>query len=221
MVVQEEGDLIRVQVQPDERLNRDFILRYAIVDERINLGALASADDDNPQEGTLMCILTAPKQDTRGLTPRDFVFVIDRSGSMEGWKIGAARRAVGRLLDSFTSQDRFALLAFDNAIQAYNNLQFVQADNTQRYRAIEWLSHIRARGGTEVMNALMNAVQRLQSARPDALRAIVLVTDGQVGNEDEIIRWMNKAGVTMFVVGVDIAVNDALLTRLAEETGGT
>ncbi|NSW78893.1 MAG: hypothetical protein HPY54_07645 [Chthonomonadetes bacterium] len=75
---------------------------------------------------------------------------------------------------------------------------------------MEWLSHVDARGGTEVLSALMDAVQLLQSARPDALRAIVLVTDGQVGNEDEIICWMNQAEQRM----LELSLKYRVLCRL-------
>jgi len=69
---------------------------------------------------------------------------------------------------------------------------------------------------------LEHATTLLERAkRPEAFRAIVLVTDGQVGNEDAVVRRMSKAGIAMFVVGVDVAVNDALTRRLAQATGGT
>ncbi len=95
------------------------------------------------------------------------------------------------------------------------------ATDQNRYRALEWLAHVHARGGTEVLPALQQAVSMLQRAPAQASRNIVLVTDGQVGNEDEVVRTMRKAGISLFVVGVDAAVNDALLRRLAEGTGGT
>jgi Ca-activated chloride channel family protein len=219
VVTKQQGDTWHVRLQPGERLNRDFILRYRLSDEDWNIGALASPGGDVEEEGTLFCLLTAPKQDTRSQLPRDVVFVLDRSGSMEGWKMVAARRVVGRVLDTLTAQDRFTVVAFDDMIETLDpHLQV--ADNRGRYRAMEWLAGIDARGGTEVMSALHQAASILNSARADALEAIFLVTDGQVGNEDAVIRQMKQAGITLFVVGVDTVPNDALLSRLARETGG-
>ena len=49
--------------------------------------------------------------------PRDVAFVLDRSGSMGGWKMVAARRAMARMVDSLTDRDRFTVLAFDDRIE--------------------------------------------------------------------------------------------------------
>jgi Ca-activated chloride channel family protein len=219
VVTEQQGDRWHVRLQPGERLNRDFILRYRLADEDWNIGVMASPDGDASEEGTLFCLLTAPKQDTRAQLPRDVVLVLDRSGSMEGWKMVAARRVVGRVLDTLSAQDRFTVVAFDNTQEVFAR-QLELADNRRRYRAMEWMAGIHARGGTEVLPALSQAASILNAARADALKAIVLVTDGQVGNEDAVIRQMRQAGITLFVVGVDTAPNDALLSRLARETGG-
>jgi Ca-activated chloride channel family protein len=219
VATEQQGDRWHVRLQPGERLNRDFILRYRVLDEDWNAGALASPDADTAEEGTLFCLLTAPRQDTRTQMPRDVVFVLDRSGSMSGWKMVAARRVVGRVLDSLSAYDRFTVVAFDSTREVFAS-QLQVADNRHRYRAMEWLAGIHARGGTEVLSALHQAASILQSANPNALKAIFLVTDGQVGNEDVVLRQMKQAGITLFVVGVDTAPNDALLSRLARETGG-
>jgi len=131
----------------------------------------------------------------------------------------AARRVVGRVLDTLSAQDRFTVVAFDDTREVFAS-QLQVADNRHRYRAMEWLAGIHARGGTEVLSALHQAASMLNSARADAFKAIFLVTDGQVGNEDAVIRQMQQAGITLFVVGVDTVPNDALLSRLARETGG-
>jgi hypothetical protein len=111
------------------------------------------------------------------------------------------------------------VVAFDSTREVFAS-QLQVADNRHRYRAMEWLAGIHARGGTEVLSALHQAASILQSANPNALKAIFLVTDGQVGNEDVVLRQIKQAGIMLFVVGVDTAPNDALLSRLARETGG-
>ena len=216
--IQQDG-FIRVDVKPGERLNRDFILRYRLSTQTLSVHAIAAPDANGEPVGTFHCLITAPDVQTDTRPPRDVVFVLDRSGSMSGWKVGAARRVAGRLLDSMESHDRFTVLAFDNVVEAFEP-SFVQANNQNRYRAMEWLARIDARRGTEALPALRQAVQILRDSRRNAFRTIVLVTDGQVGNEDAIVREMNQAGIAMFVVGVDMAVNDDLLRRLAEGTGG-
>lgn len=222
---EEHDGVIRVEVRPGDRLNRDFILRYRLLQEDFAAGVVASPDAESSHTGTFHCLITAPPEEPGTRSPRDIVFALDRSGSMAGWKMEAARRVTGRLLDSLTTHDRFALIAFDTAVETFagkKTSSLYEANNQNRYQAMECLAHIDARGGTEVLPALEHATTLLEGAkRPEAFRAIVLVTDGQVGNEDAVVRRMSKAGIAMFVVGVDVAVNDAPTRRLAQATGGT
>src|SRR5205807_63665 len=79
------------------------------------------------------------------------VLVLDRSGSMDGWKMAAARRAAGRIVDTLTKADRFAVLAFDDVVETPPNLPpgLVPAVDRNRFRAVEHLASMEARGGTE------------------------------------------------------------------------
>lgn len=212
----------RIRLKPGERLNRDFILRYKVLNDQVQIGAMLAPDSEGSAEGTFSFLLVAPQMETSKLKPRDIVFVIDRSGSMAGWKMVAARRLLGRLIDTLTSQDRFTLIAFDNWTETPtgSSPSLGEASDRLRYRAIEWLAHIDARGGTEMRPALQLALQVLRKSRPEASRLIVLITDGQVGNEDAILRQMVASGITMFTFGIDQALNEAFLRRLAEATGG-
>ena len=107
-----------VRLQPDERLDRDFILRLAIADrERVVTSLLLTPDPgDDSAEGTFTLTLLPPDGGGRP-RPRDVALVLDRSGSMGGWKMVAARRAAARIVDTLTSVDRFAVLCFDNTIE--------------------------------------------------------------------------------------------------------
>ncbi len=98
----------------------------------------------------------------------------------------------------------------------------VDATDRSRFRAVEALSKIEARGGTEMAEPLRRAAALLAGGYQDRERVIVLVTDGQVGNEDHILREMSAQlrGVRMFALGIDQAVNAAFLRRLASAGGG-
>ena len=75
------------------------------------------------------------------------VLVLDRSGSMGGWKMVAARRAAGRIVDTLTSADRFAVLTFDHQVERPAGLPsgLVGASDSNRYRAVEHLASATAR----------------------------------------------------------------------------
>ncbi|MEU7891554.1 VIT domain-containing protein [Nonomuraea sp. NPDC049152] len=251
-VVQREGTT--VELQPGERLDRDFILR---------LGFEASTALLLDGDGTFnLTVLPPAPQGQR--TPRDVVLLLDRSGSMTGWKMVAARRAAARIVDTLTTDDRFAVLAFDSVVeQAFEGLR--EASDRNRYRAVEHLARVDARGGTELLAPLRQAITLLThpsppsptpprgtadaspgpmstatvpsegpSARPGERpgegpgerpdegpgardRVVVLVTDGQVGNEDQILEQAGGAlsAMRVHVVGIDRAVNAGFLGRLA------
>jgi Ca-activated chloride channel homolog len=229
-VVEEErdgdGGRVRVvRVEPGERANRDFVLRLRAGSEAVAT-SVAAVPDGEGHDGTFALTLLPPAGADVG-RPRDLVFVLDRSGSMAGWKMVAARRAVARMVDSLRGRDRFAVLAFDNRIEAPPALgdTLHAASDRARFQAVEFLARLDARGGTEMAAPLTQGLDRLAGTGERDLsrdRVLVLVTDGQVGNEDQILRLLapRLTGVRVYTVGVDTAVNEGFLKRLAGLGGG-
>ena len=227
-VVEEERDGVRVvRALPGERADRDFVLRLRTGSAAVATALAAAADGG---EGTFALTLLPPAGAAAAAPPRDLAFVLDRSGSMAGWKMVAARRAVARMVDSLTGRDRFLLLAFDNLVERPPALGdgLLAATDHARFQAVEYLSRLEARGGTELAAPLGQALDELAAAgasrAEDGPRdlALVLVTDGQVGNEDQVLRLLGPrlGGVRVYTVGVDSAVNEGFLKRLAGLGGG-
>ncbi|HET9289563.1 MAG TPA: VIT domain-containing protein, partial [Actinomycetes bacterium] len=242
-VVEEDGDGVRtVRVEPGERANRDFVLRLRTGSDTVTT-AVTAVEDAEGGRGTFALTLLPPVGDDT-VVPRDLVFVLDRSGSMGGWKMVAARRAVARMVDSLTERDRFGVLAFDNVIETLPEVggsggltPSLPAEGTglrvasdhARFQAVDWLSRLEARGGTEMAAPLGRALDLLggrgtgEPAGPGRRDPVlVLVTDGQVGNEDQLLRLLapRLGGVQVYTVGVDTAVNEGFLKRLAGLGGG-
>ncbi|MGC5013909.1 VIT domain-containing protein [Streptosporangium sp. DT93] len=229
-VVREEGSTVRLQ--PGERLDRDFILRLAF-DTSTSLALAPDATPDAASSGgrkgggregtfTLTVVPGAGADGAEAPRSRDVVLVLDRSGSMTGWKMVAARRAAARIVDTLTSRDRFAVLSFDTEVEYPDGLGkgLSAASDRNRYRAVEHLARLEARGGTEMLTPLERAVTLLGDSAGD--RVLVLVTDGQVGNEDQILERIGArlTGVRVHTVGIDQAVNAGFLGRLAGLGGG-
>lgn len=206
----------RMSLRPTaDRLDRDLIVRFPLPSPQMQSSfqisngyyVLNLIPDDLHQWG--------PQ------TPRQVVTLLDRSGSMAGWKMVCARRAVGRLIDSLTDRDAFQVLNFDDRIEYLDprktNLRW--ASDRERYLALEALGKVNDRGGTEILPAIQAGVNML---RGQADPYLILITDGQVGNESEVLRWIqqNAQGIRIFTVGIDSAVNVSLLERIAQVSGG-
>lgn len=213
----------RIRLVPGERLNRDFVLRLALGAASVGTSLVCTPDHESADKGTFALTIMPPRRDTLVRKPRDIVFVLDRSGSMSGWKMVAARRAVARMIDSLDDADHFSVLTFDNVVETapgYSK-QLVRADAHNRYTFARYLSKVEARGGTQMMTPLRTATHLLSSDLQND-RVIVLVTDGQVGNEGQIVSHFQQRlnGARVFTLGIDRAVNGAFLNRLANLGGG-
>ncbi|HTY31431.1 VIT domain-containing protein, partial [Mycobacterium sp.] len=139
----------RIRVQPGERANRDFVLRLRYGADDVT-DSLVLVPDAKGDEGTYQLTVLPPMSGAPP-RPRDVVLVLDRSGSMGGWKMVTACRAAARIVDTLTSGDRFAVLTFDDRIDRPAGLPdgLVEASDRNRYRAVEHLARVDARGGTE------------------------------------------------------------------------
>ncbi len=234
----ERGGRLVVRTTPGERLDRDFILRFHLGDDAAHTSARIALDGAMPLprgRGVPGALFGAPgftEDATFALTllpptlhvsqkPKDVVFVIDRSGSMQGWKMVAARRATARMIDALRAHDRFGVIAFDNVVSELH-AGLVEASDRERYRASEWLAKIDARGGTEMAAPLARAADLLGGAayggvRLERDRVLVFVTDGQVGNEAQLMKLLGARlrGARVFALGIDQAVNAGFLNRLA------
>lgn len=218
------GGARTVALRPGERLNRDFIVRFSLGDEAVRT-SLVLARDAEGDGGTFLLTMVPPTTASAASKPRDVVFVLDRSGSMGGWKMVAARRAVARMVDSLNDEDRFTVLAFDNVIDVPSGIggrDLVAATDRNRFRAVEFLANLSARGGTEMAGPLELAADQLSGGYGERERILVLATDGQVGNEAQILRRLKKRlkNVRVFTLGIDRAVNAAFLKRLASMGAG-
>jgi Ca-activated chloride channel homolog len=238
-----EADGSRLVTLADaQRLDRDFIFRWRIGSDAGSTATVLVEPDagrsrglghgtpaaEATGDGTFALTIVPPAARSDLRRPRDVVFVLDRSGSMGGWQIVAARRAVARMIDTLSGDDRVGILAFDNSIEHPGPAPAIEpATDRHRWELLEWLATVEARGGTEIASALARGFELAESAAAGPASAgrdrfIVLVTDGQVGNEDAVLRQLatSTRSARLFVVGIDTAVNDGLLGRLADATGG-
>lgn len=215
-----DGERTWFRLHPGARLDRDLIVRFSLAESQITSALQVFPDPSGGREGTFMVTLVPPEADPDARTPRDVIFVLDRSGSMQGWKMVAARRATMRMIDTLLVQDRFTVIAFDSVAETppgFSASRLNDASPAQRYAACEYLRGVEARGGTEMAAPLQSAADSLASGFLERDKVLVLVTDGQVSNESQILKMLDRKlrGTRVFTVGIDQAVNASFLERLA------
>src|SRR5581483_5383443 len=155
--------------------------------------------------------------------PRDMVFVLDTSGSMQGQRIVQARNALKHCLRNLGAKDRFGIITFATTVTKYNE-GLIPATRSQIEKAARWMDGIQAVGSTNIDEALTAALA-MRSGDAGRTSTIVFFTDGQptIGetNPERLVRSVadkNTASTRIFTFGVGDDVNTVLLDQLAEKT---
>jgi len=166
--------------------------------------------------------------------PRTVLFLVDRSGSMGGRPMEAAKRAVRGSLRALGPDDRFNLIAFDDQLEALAPQTVPFTDETLR-AADAFADSLDARGGTEASQAFQAVLRDKLPKMPTAwkgeisadtrtrLRQVVFMTDGDVAGAAGVLRAATEAlgNTRVHVLGIGDAVNHALLGEIASLGGGT
>ena len=152
--------------------------------------------------------------------PRDVTFIIDTSGSMAGQSIEQAKASLTLALSRLTTQDRFNIIQFNNRVRSlFSDLQPVTAVTIKK--AVRFADHLTADGGTEMLPALRQALKGSEDLH--RLQQVILLTDGQIGNEEELFELLHHRLGTrrVFTVGIGSAPNSHLMRKTAELGRGT
>jgi Ca-activated chloride channel family protein len=210
-----EGARVRVAFRQREvALDRDVVLIARDADEQ----PLTSVVTHRPATGDGFFALTVVP-DLAGLERtverQHVVFAIDVSGSMAGASLAEAQAALRLCLRHLREGDRFNIIAFASGHHAFARepVSFTQRTLEQADR---WVAALVADGGTELLAPLIAAVRQAGDG------VVVLLTDGQVGNEEEILTaaLAARGAARVYSFGIGTNVSDLLLHDLAQRTGG-
>jgi Ca-activated chloride channel family protein len=215
-------------VRTDELLNRDFVLRWKLSEDKVK----TSLHTFQSKEGSHYAMLSIlpPRGHEIAASPRDVLFILDRSGSMLGVKMASASKACSTLLSTLGPADRFGICCFNNRVDWFYpdgkmGSRFLPADEAGLKRGEEYLRGITSEGGTELDRAVEAGLAALSIREDEAERipVAVLLTDGQISDESRVLSRIKKdiGKIRIFTVGIDTAVNQSFLKRLADLSGGT
>ncbi|MFN2531119.1 MAG: VIT and VWA domain-containing protein [Pyrinomonadaceae bacterium] len=192
--------------------NKDFILRYDVSGNAIQDALLTHRGSKG---GFFTMILQPPERITpEDLTPKELVFVLDTSGSMSGFPIEKAKETMKMALDNLYPADTFNLITFAGD----TNILFphpVPATPANMRKAQAFLNSSSGYGGTEMMTAIKAALAA--SDAQDHVRIVCFMTDGEVGNDMEIISEVQKhPNARVFAFGIGASVNRFLLDKISQ-----
>jgi Ca-activated chloride channel family protein len=198
--------------------NRDFELAWTPRAGEAPQAAWFVEEKAGKNFGLLMVLPPAPGRGVR--LPREVIYVLDTSGSMAGTSIRQAREALTLALSRLSPEDRFNVIEFNSYAQALFP-EAKPADRDAVRRAVHWVEGLEARGGTEMAAALKLALRGDEaSAR---VRQVIFLTDGAVGNEEELFRLIQArlGDARLFTVGIGSAPNSHFMTKAAQLGRGT
>jgi len=215
-----EGEQTTVRIL-DARLDRDVVVRWPVASA--NVGArleTARLKAENPTSTAQYGLLTlVPPRATPRAVPRDLIVLIDTSGSMAGEPLAQAVHVVTALVQSLHEQDRLELIEFGTTARRWRS-ESTPATPEHKRQALAWLQALRAGGGTEMRSGIEAALATL---RPGALRQVILVSDGLIGFEQQVLRRLIEKlppSCRFHSVGVGHATNGSLLQPAARAGRG-
>jgi Ca-activated chloride channel family protein len=193
--------------------NRDFVLRYRLGGDQITSGLLLFQGE---QENFFLYMAQPPKRvETADIPPREYIFVVDVSGSMEGFPLNTSKRLLKDLIGNLRPTDLFNVVLFAGDANVLSP-QSLQANQQNIGRAIGLLEQQRGGGGTELLAAVQQAMSLPRSQ--GISRSVVLVTDGYISGErgvfDHIRANLNQCNV--FAFGIGSSVNRYLIEGVAK-----
>lgn len=199
--------------------NRDFELVWQAKASQSPKAALFKQHLNDKDYALVM--LNPPIEDSvMESIPRELIFVIDTSGSMDGTSIIQAREALLYGIDQLRAQDSFNIIRFSNETESlFEQAHFATQNNLDIARY--FVNSLHADGGTEMAPALKRALKG--KSMTNGLRQVVFLTDGSIGNEDELFTLIEQhlGDSRLFTVGIGSAPNSHFMNRAAEYGRGS
>ncbi|MEL7489931.1 MAG: marine proteobacterial sortase target protein [Pseudomonadota bacterium] len=195
--------------------NRDFELRWTPASGAAPSAALFKELIDGDPYYLLM--ITPPALDAQAQRPtREVTFVIDTSGSMGGESIRQARDSLALALNRLKAGDAFNVIQFNSVTdQLFARPQPVTDANLRA--ALRYVARLEATGGTMMLPALKAALRR-GIDHNGRLRQVIFLTDGAIGDEQQLFETIAAArgDARIFTVGIGSAPNSFFMSRAAE-----
>ncbi len=192
--------------------NRDFVLRYQMAAPEVAAGLLSHWESG---EGGYFSLLIEPPAEVpaTAVMPREMVFLLDCSGSMNGAPMQASKAFMLEALQGLRPQDTFRIIRFSDVATEFSSTP-LPATRLNIAAGIRYTHSLFGSGGTMMTSGIRQA---LGSAVPEGvIRNVVFLTDGYIGNEASVLELVEnlRGDARLFAFGVGAGVNRYLLSEL-------
>lgn len=197
---------------------KDVVINYSLQGDQIESGLLLYEGED---ENFFLCMIEPPQSvQPSSIPPREFVFIVDVSGSMMGFPLEVTKKLMTDLISHLHPYDKFNIIIFSGDNRFFSP-HSVAATEENLASAIKFIDAQNGGGGTELINALQAGLN-LPKASAGLSRTIVLVTDGYVSAEIEAFELIrnNLNTTNVFAFGIGSSVNRFLIEGLAKAGQG-
>jgi Ca-activated chloride channel family protein len=205
---------VRFSLDPSERAggNRDLVLRYRLAGAVVQSGLLLH---QGPRENFFLLMVEPPARVAAEQIPsREYIFILDVSGSMYGFPLDTAKALLRRLAGGLRPVDSFNVILFSGRHELLAP-RSVPASRENIDRALAIIDARQVGGGTELLPALREAM--LLPSEPGRSRSFVVVTDGYIAQEKEAFHFIRKnlGKANVFSFGIGSSVNRHLVEGVA------
>lgn len=193
---------------------RDFVLQYRLAGEEVQSALLVQPPTD-ALPGYFLAMLQPPVEvAVQDVPRREYVFILDVSGSMHGYPLDLAKRVMAALLADMNETDYFNILCFSMGNKRLSDEPLPVTKST-RARAQKFMASMLGGGSTELIGALQQAFEAPE--KPGYARTYVALTDGFVPVEAQAFRLIRErlAGAAFFSIGIGWSVNRELIEGMA------
>lgn len=222
IVTKADADSATIHLKDGEvPADRDFILSWKPEPAKAPTASLFRETRNG--EDYLLAVVNPPAIKVQGQRrDRETIFVIDNSGSMSGESMDQAKQGLLLALDRLAPTDEFNVIRFDDTMDILFTTA-VAANEQNLARAKRFVSNLEANGGTEMLPALRAALVDNDKSNTEEVRQVVFITDGSIGNEDELFSAITGGlgRSRLFTVGIGSAPNAYFMTRAARQGRGT
>jgi len=198
--------------------DRDFVLHYQLGGRELASGLLLYP---GAKENFFLMMVQPPRRPAPELIPpREYVFIVDVSGSMMGFPLDVTKQLMRDLLGRLRPSDRFDVLLFSGASELYAE-RSVPATADEVERAIQFMERQRGGGGTELLPALQRAM-KLPRPTDNVSRTFVAITDGFIAEETAMFDYVRDhlGEANVFAFGIGSSVNRHLIDGIAKAGQG-